>query len=39
MAGPGGLEVIVGIFRDPQYGPVLMFGLGGIFTEIDRRGF
>lgn len=36
MAEPGGLEVIVGIFRDPQYGPVMMFGLGGIFTEIYR---
>jgi len=36
MAKSGGLEVIVGVFRDPQYGPVLMFGLGGIFTEIYR---
>ncbi|MEN6375841.1 MAG: acetate--CoA ligase family protein [Smithella sp.] len=36
MARSGGLEVIVGVFRDPQYGPVLMFGLGGIFTEIYR---
>jgi len=36
MAMSGGMEVIVGIFRDPQYGPTLMFGLGGIFTEIYR---
>ena len=36
MAKSGGLEVIVGVFRDPQYGPILMFGLGGIFTEIYR---
>jgi acetyltransferase len=36
MAEPGGLEVIVGVFTDPQYGPVMMFGLGGIFTEIYR---
>ena len=36
MAEAGGQEVIVGIFRDPQYGPILMFGLGGIFTEIYR---
>jgi acetate---CoA ligase (ADP-forming) len=36
MAEPGGMEVIVGIFTDPQYGPILMFGLGGIFTEIYR---
>jgi acetyltransferase len=27
-------EVIVGLYRDPQFGPVLMFGLGGIYTEI-----
>lgn len=36
MADPGGLEVILGVTRDPQYGPALMFGLGGIFTEIYR---
>ncbi len=34
MAKPGGLEVILGVFTDPQYGAILMFGLGGIFTEI-----
>lgn len=31
---PPGVEVIVGMNRDPQFGPVLMFGLGGIFVEI-----
>jgi acetyltransferase len=36
MADPGGLEVILGVVKDPQYGPALMFGLGGIFTEIYR---
>lgn len=36
MAKPGGLEVILGVIKDPQYGPALMFGLGGIFTEIYR---
>jgi acyl-CoA synthetase (NDP forming) len=36
MAKPGGLEVILGVFTDPQYGATLMFGLGGIFTEIYR---
>jgi acetyltransferase len=36
MAGPGAVEVILGVIRDPQYGPALMFGLGGIFTEIYK---
>ena len=36
MAGPGGVEVILGVIRDAQYGPALMFGLGGIFTEIYK---
>jgi acetyltransferase len=31
-----GKEVIVGLSKDPQFGPVLMFGLGGIYTEILR---
>ncbi|MDQ5986499.1 MAG: acetate---CoA ligase (ADP-forming) [Syntrophus sp. SKADARSKE-3] len=36
MAAPGGQEVILGITKDPQYGAILMFGLGGIFTEIYK---
>jgi acyl-CoA synthetase (NDP forming) len=31
---PGKREFIAGIVRDPQFGPVIMFGLGGIFTEV-----
>ena len=31
---PGGKEVILGGKRDPSFGPVVLFGLGGIFTEV-----
>ena len=31
---PPGIEVIVGVSLDPQFGPVLMFGLGGVLVEV-----
>lgn len=33
---PQGEEVIIGMKQDPSFGPVILFGLGGIFVEIFR---
>ncbi len=32
----GGREVIIGMKRDPQFGPLIMFGLGGVYVEVFR---
>lgn len=32
----GGVETICGVFTDPVFGPVVMFGLGGVHVEIMR---
>jgi acetyltransferase len=34
---PAGREIIIGITRDPQFGPMVMFGLGGIFVEVLKN--
>jgi len=33
IARPG-VEVIIGVYRDAQFGPVVMFGLGGVLVEV-----
>ena len=30
----GGVETVIGIKRDPVFGPVVMFGLGGVYVEV-----
>ncbi|MDH4070706.1 MAG: acetate--CoA ligase family protein [Ignavibacteria bacterium] len=31
---PPGIEVVLGVTQDPQFGPVIMFGLGGVMVEV-----
>lgn len=32
----GGIETIVGVTQDPSFGPLMMFGLGGVYTELFK---
>ena len=32
----GGIEAIVGVTQDPSFGPIIMFGLGGIYAELMK---
>ena len=32
----GGKEVLVGVQRDPDFGPIVVFGMGGIYVEVLR---
>lgn len=31
---PKGVEIIIGANRDPQFGPIILIGIGGVFTEL-----
>jgi acyl-CoA synthetase (NDP forming) len=33
---PGGVEILVGVTQDASFGPLLMFGLGGIMVELIK---
>ena len=33
-ASPGGVELIIGVRRDPSFGPVLVVGMGGLYAEV-----
>jgi acetyltransferase len=32
----GGIEAIIGVTQDPSFGPIIMFGLGGIYAELMK---
>jgi acyl-CoA synthetase (NDP forming) len=33
---PSGVEIIIGMIKDPQFGPAIMFGMGGFLVEVLR---
>ncbi len=32
----GGVETIIGMYQDPSFGPLMMFGLGGVYVEVMK---
>ena len=34
MVSPGAVEVLVGVFQDPSFGPALVLGMGGVLVEL-----
>jgi len=36
MAASGGFEALIGVVRDPVFGPIITFGLGGIYVELFK---
>ena len=32
----GGVETIIGMYQDPSFGPLIMFGLGGVYVEVMK---
>jgi acetyltransferase len=32
----GGIEIIIGVTQDPSFGPLIMFGMGGVYTELFK---
>ncbi|HSH00210.1 MAG TPA: acetate--CoA ligase family protein, partial [candidate division Zixibacteria bacterium] len=32
----GGVETVMGMMQDPTYGPLIMFGMGGVFVEVMK---
>ena len=33
---PDGADLIIGVHKDPQFGPAILFGLGGVYVEVFK---